>query len=165
MRDELLADRPAESTTLVAHTAGQHAGSRKRLHVMRSIAHSVGSRYTRVRDLPIRTLFLITLGAYIALTAAVVFGSPLDIIDRVAAASDLAKRFPDATPWVLHYVMLGQRGPSSHVAFVYLVYRAVRQRSWQPRVFLFRDGTGAIRGSRRDAKGDLRPGQQPRRSV
>jgi membrane-associated phospholipid phosphatase len=85
-----------------------------------------------VRELPLRTLFLIVLGAYIALTAAVVFGSPLDIIDRVAAASDLAKHFPDATPWVLHYVMLGQRGPSSHVAFVYLVYRALRQRSWRP---------------------------------
>jgi len=92
----------------------------------------VRGTYTRMRDLPIRKLFLITLGAYIALTAAVVFGSPLDIIDRVAAASDLAKRFPDATPWVLHYVMLGQRGPSSHVAFAYLVYRAVRQRSWRP---------------------------------
>jgi membrane-associated phospholipid phosphatase len=63
-----------------------------------------------------------------------VFGSPLDIIDRAAAASDLAHRFPHATPWVLKYVMLGQRGPSSHVAFVYLVYRAVRLRSWRPLV-------------------------------
>ena len=72
------------------------------------------------------------LGAYMALTAAVVFGSPLDIIDRAAAASDLAKHFPHATPWVLNYVKLGQRGPSSHVAFVYLAYRAIRQRSWRP---------------------------------
>jgi membrane-associated phospholipid phosphatase len=35
---------------------------------------------------------------------------------------------------VLKYVMLGQRGPSSHVAFVYLVYRAIRLRSWRPLV-------------------------------
>jgi membrane-associated phospholipid phosphatase len=76
------------------------------------------------------------LAAYVALTAAVVFGSPLDVIDRVAAMSDLAHRFPHAAPWVLRYVMLGQRGPSSHVAFVYLVWRAVRQRSWRPLVLL-----------------------------
>jgi membrane-associated phospholipid phosphatase len=76
------------------------------------------------------------IAVYIALTAAVVFGSPLDVIDRVAAMSDLAHRFPHAAPWVLHYVMLGQRGPSSHVAFVYLVWRAIRQRSWRPLVLL-----------------------------
>ncbi len=129
MRSELLADRPTEYDDLAAtaRVSGTSSGSR----VARGL-RSVGAAYTRVRELPIRKLFLITLGAYIALTAAVVFGSPLDIIDRVAAASDLAKRFPDATPWVLHYVMLGQRGPSSHVAFVYLVYRAIRQRSWRP---------------------------------
>jgi len=99
-----------------------------------SLKHSLGSTYMRVRQLPLRTLFLIVLGAYVLLTAAVVFGSPLDIIDRTAAASDLAHHFPRATPWVLRYVMLGQRGPSSHVAFVYLVYRAARQRSWRPLV-------------------------------
>jgi PAP2 superfamily len=129
MRSELLADRPTEYQDLATTKQLRVTSPRSRaVRIMRSI----GDTYKRVRDLPIRTLFLITLGAYIALTAAVVFGSPLDIIDRVAAASDLAKRFPHAAPWVLHYVMLGQRGPSSHVAFVYLVYRAVRQRSWRP---------------------------------
>lgn len=97
-----------------------------------TFARSLRSTYTRVRQLPTRTKFLIVLGAYVLLTAAVVFGSPLDIIDRAAAASDLAHHFPRATPWVLRYVMLGQRGPSSHVAFVYLVYLAIRQRSWRP---------------------------------
>jgi len=76
------------------------------------------------------------LAAYVALTAAVVIGSPLDVIDRAAAMSDLAHRFPDAAPWVLKYVVLGQRGPSSHVAFVYLAWRAIRQRSWRPLVLL-----------------------------
>jgi PAP2 superfamily len=83
-----------------------------------------------------RTTFVIVLAAYVALTAAVVLGSPLDVIDRAAAMSDLAHRFPHAAPWVLRYVMLGQRGPSSHVAFVYLVWRAIRQRSWRPLVLL-----------------------------
>ena len=83
-----------------------------------------------------RTTFLALLAAYVALTAAVVVGSPLDVIDRAAAMSDLAHRFPNAAPWVLHYVVLGQRGPSSHVAFVYLTWRAIRQRSWRPLVLL-----------------------------
>src|SRR5665213_687425 len=129
MRDEPVADRPTENQDSAATSPVRvTTPSSPVVRVGRSIA----STYKRVRDLPIRTLVLITLGVYIALTAAVVFGSPLDIIDRVAAASHLAKRFPEATPWVLHYVMLGQRGPSSHVAFVYLVYRAARQRSWRP---------------------------------
>ena len=160
MRDELLADRPTEyqdlattnqvhittsstqsalvghssstHTPLVAHMPSAHTGWRASVPATRSIARSLASTYTRARQLPLRTLFLILLGAYMALTAAVVFGSPLDAIDRAAAMSDLAHRYPHATPWLLHYVMLGQRGPSSHVAFVYLVYRALRQRSWRP---------------------------------
>ena len=157
MRDELVADRPTENpdsaavTQVHVTTSGSHA---------KRAARSIASTYKRVRDLPIRTLFLITLGAYIALTAAVVFGSPLDIIDRVAAASDLAKRFPHATPWVLHYVMLGQRGPSSHVAFVYLVYRAVRQRSWRPLALFITSLTmlNLTVGSVKLATGRLGPG-------
>jgi membrane-associated phospholipid phosphatase len=147
MRDELLADRPTDNqlrntlfttsgapTTVVAHASSTHAApaSVPSSAVARSVVRKLSLTYTRVRQLPVRTKFLIVLGAYILLTAAVVFGSPLDIIDRVAAASDLAKRFPHATPWVLNYVMLGQRGPSSHVAFVYLLWRAARQRSWRP---------------------------------
>jgi len=140
MRDELLADRPIDNPTIAtaptlssAYATAPSTQIPSTQHVT-SIARTAMATYTRARQLPIRTVFLIVLGAYIALTAAVVFGSPLDIIDRVAAASDLAHRFPHATPWLLKYVMLGQRGPSSHVAFVYLVYRALRQRSWRPLV-------------------------------
>jgi len=152
MRDELLADRPTETqvgtTTSIAHTAGVAHRSNARTVPVASVpparmspiagvtelAGIVSATSTRLRHLPMRRLFLIVLGAYVVLTAAVVFGSPLDVIDRAAAMSDLAHRFPHATPWVLRYVMLGQRGPSSHVAFVYLVYRALRQRSWRPLV-------------------------------
>jgi membrane-associated phospholipid phosphatase len=141
MRSELLVDRPTENevptvevqrTQVRALDYNTPATRTLPTTSRASLTHVWATTYLRVRQLPIRTLFLITLGAYIALTAAVVFGSPLDIIDRVAAASDLAKHFPHATPWVLRYVMLGQRGPSSHVAFGYLVYRGLRQRSWRP---------------------------------
>jgi membrane-associated phospholipid phosphatase len=115
MHDQLVADRPTEEP---------EDRSAKNLE-------SSPSRWPSTR-----TTFIAVLGAYIALTAAVVLGSPLDVIDRAAAMSDLAHRFPDAAPWVLHYVVLGQRGPSSHVAFVYLAWRAVRQRSWRPLVLL-----------------------------
>jgi len=143
MRDELLADWPTESKVqnvevqrsqvqaLDYNTPAAHpllTTSRE------SLTRVLSPMYARVRQLPARTLFLIVLGAYIVLTAAVVFGSPLDVIDRAAAMSDLAHHYPHATPWVLHYVMLGQRGPSSHVAFVYLAWRAIRQRSWRPLV-------------------------------
>jgi PAP2 superfamily len=131
MRNELLADRPSEIQVRTVVVERIHLTSMKH---RTSIAHRLSATYIRVRQLSTRRLLLIMLGAYIALTAAVVFGSPLDIIDRAAAASDLAHRFPHATPWLLHYVMLGQRGPSSHVAFAYLLYRAARQRSWRPLV-------------------------------
>jgi membrane-associated phospholipid phosphatase len=151
MRDELLADRPTENqlgstlfttssahTTLVAHASSTHTAPVASIPVAQSVVRSLSATcrrtYARVHQLPVRTKFLIVLGAYVLLTAAVVFGSPLDVIDRAAAMSDLAHRFPHATPWVLHYVMLGQRGPSSHVAFVYLLWRAARQRSWRPLV-------------------------------
>jgi PAP2 superfamily protein len=140
MRNEVLADRPTDNQVQTVEAqrkqvrALDYSTPTNRTTSRASLTHVWSATYTRVRELPIRTLFLIVLGAYVALTAAVVFGSPLDVIDRIAAASDLAHRFPHAAPWVLRYVMLGQRGPSSHVAFVYLVYRAVRQRSWRPLV-------------------------------
>jgi len=143
MRNELLADWPTEGqvqTVEVQRTQVQALdystpATRTLLTTARApLTHLWSATYKRARELPVRTQFLVTLGAYIVLTGAVVFGSPLDIIDRAAAASDLAKHFPHATPWVLHYVMLGQRGPSSHVAFVYLAWRAIRQRSWRPLV-------------------------------
>jgi membrane-associated phospholipid phosphatase len=115
MPDQLVADRPTQET--------EHRSAKS--------SESPSSRWPSIR-----TTFLVVLAAYVALTAAVVVGSPLDVIDRAAAMSDLAHRFPNAAPWVLKYVVLGQRGPSSHVAFVYLAWRAIRQRSWRPLVLL-----------------------------
>ena len=157
MRNELLVDRPTQNHDTsgtssaciapVARTLRTYLAPLTYLPVVRvtpvhatprrptaQLAHMVSNAYARARQSSVRTVLLVTLGAYVVLTAAVVFGSPLDIIDRAAAMADLAHRFPNATPWLLHYVVLGQRGPSSHVAFVYLLWRAARQRSWRPLV-------------------------------
>lgn len=145
MRDELLADRLTENrqytTTnhgypVVARTATLHPPQPASLSIARPTTRGVTSTYRRIPRLPVRTLFFILLGAYVLLTAAVVLGSPLDALDRAAALSNFAHRYPNAAHWLLRYVIVGQRGPSSHVAFVYLAYRALRQRSWRPLVLL-----------------------------
>jgi membrane-associated phospholipid phosphatase len=81
-------------------------------------------------------IFVSVLAVYAALTVAVVVGSPLDALDHAAAAMKLSHRFPKVTPWVFNYVIVGQRGPSSVVASVYLAWRAWRMRSWRPLVML-----------------------------
>src|SRR5450432_3558104 len=118
MRDELLADQPTETpasstlfttssapTTLVAHSSTARTAPAPApvtsVTVARSVVRNLSATYARARQLPMRRLFLIVLGAYMVLTAAVVFGSPLDVIDRAAAMSNLAHRFPHAPRWVL----------------------------------------------------------------
>ena len=138
MRDQLVARRPTEETE--DRSATSPAQPLEQSHE-RDVESSDGASSERSskqssRWPSTRTTFIVVLAAYVVLTAAVVLGSPLDVIDRAAAMSDLARRFPDAAPWVLKYVVLGQRGPSSHVAFVYLAWRAIRQRSWRPLVLL-----------------------------
>jgi membrane-associated phospholipid phosphatase len=81
-------------------------------------------------------IFVAVVTAYLALTVAVVVGSPLDALDHAAAAMGLTHRFPKVTPWVFNYVIVGQRGPSSLVAGSYLAWRAWRLRSWRPLVML-----------------------------
>ena len=146
MRDGLLADRPTEGRHSV--TKGHERGAR---------FHQRAYRY--VRALPVRTLVLIMVGAYAVLTAAVVLGSPFDAIDHAAAAANFDHRYPTASRWLLHYVIVGQRGPSSHVAFVYLAYRALRQRSWRPLILFVTALTmlNVIVGSVKLATGRLGP--------
>src|SRR5450631_590982 len=84
----------------------------------------------------VRVISVFVLAAYAALTVAVVVGSPLDALDHAAAAMGLTHRFPKVTPWVFDYVIVGQRGPSSVVAAIYLGWRAWRLRSWRPLVML-----------------------------
>ena len=83
-----------------------------------------------------RVILVSVLAAYAALILAVVVGSPLDALDHAAATMRLSDRFPKVTPWVFGYVIVGQRGPSSVVAALYLGWRAWRLRSWRPLVML-----------------------------
>ena len=100
MREDLLAERPAEGV----HATARGDERRARIHER---------AYRWVSALPIRTLVLIMLGAYAVLTAAVVLGSPFDAIDHAAAAANFAHHYPTASRWLLQYVIVGQRGPSS----------------------------------------------------
>ena len=145
MRDQLVAGPPTGDTEDTAATRPLRGRKHGRKHSpdpspARAVDSAEAGREKKTerssRWPSARTTFIAVLAAYVVLTAAVVLGSPLDVIDRAAAMSDLARRFPDAAPWVLKYVVLGQRGPSSHVAFVYLAWRAIRQRSWRPLVLL-----------------------------
>jgi membrane-associated phospholipid phosphatase len=131
-----VADRPTERPPHDPRATSPASSASSATRANTASRASTALSNTASRWPSVRATFVIVLAAYVVLTAAVVLGSPLDVIDRAAAMSDLAHRFPHAAPWVLRYVMLGQRGPSSHVAFVYLVWRAIRQRSWRPLVLL-----------------------------
>src|SRR5665213_3382470 len=115
MHNELLTGRQTENRQLAATSPTHPVVARKptarsprhaNVPIQRSNAGSVASTYRRVRQRPVRTLFLVLLAAYVALTAAVVFGSPLDAIDRAVALSDFAHRYPDAARWLLRYCLL-----------------------------------------------------------
>ncbi len=73
---------------------------------------------------------------YLALTVAVVTGSPLDIVDRAVARMDFVRHLPDLHPWVATYVIAGQRAPSAAVAAAWLAWRSWRTRSLRPVVVL-----------------------------
>ena len=74
-------------------------------------------------------VLLIVCGVFVALTMAVVLGSPLDTVDRDALHWQLAQRWPALRPWVLAYVMIGQRGPATLLALPWIAWRSWRSRS------------------------------------
>jgi undecaprenyl-diphosphatase len=77
-------------------------------------------------------VFAVTLAVYVTLTIAVVVGSPLDRLDQSIAQLDLHARWPGWNRFVLDYVMLGQRAPSTLVALPWILWQARRQRSLRP---------------------------------
>ncbi|MBX6371566.1 MAG: phosphatase PAP2 family protein [Acidothermus sp.] len=81
-------------------------------------------------------VFGAVLVAYAILTVAVVVGSPLDSLDHRAATMDLARHWPDAKPWVLRYVTLGQRAPSALAAGLIVAFLSWRRRTPRPLVML-----------------------------
>lgn len=84
--------------------------------------------------MPPRALFVVTLAAYAALTVAVMTGSPLDRLDRLVRASHLVGGGSGWRLAVHEYVLLGQRGPSTAVASVWILWLCHRRRSVEPAV-------------------------------
>ena len=81
-------------------------------------------------------VLLIVCGVFVALTAAVVLGSPLDTVDRDALHWQLAQRWPALQPWVLAYVVIGQRGPSTLATLPWILWMSWRSRSPRPLIRL-----------------------------
>ncbi len=73
---------------------------------------------------------------FVGLTVAVVLGSPLDTVDRDALHWQLAQRWPGLQPWILTYVVIGQRGPSTLAALPWLLWISWRFRSPRPLIRL-----------------------------
>jgi membrane-associated phospholipid phosphatase len=81
------------------------------------------------------------LALYLALTVAVVVGSPLDALDRSVRVMPLDRQAPGWHHFVLDYVMLGQRGPSTAVAIVWIAWLCHSRRTLDP---LIRFGTALL---------------------
>lgn len=86
------------------------------------------------RTLPSRrgVLFTALLALYVALTIAVLVGSPLDGLDRWVRTLTVQRRSPGWRRFVLDYVMLGQRGPSTAVAMLWIAWLCHARRTLDP---------------------------------
>lgn len=80
--------------------------------------------------------FLGILILYVLLTLGVIYRSPILAVDRDVLGLDLRGRWPGAFTWIDHYVMLGQRAPSTALALPWIAWRAWRARSPRPLVML-----------------------------
>ncbi|MGH8961141.1 MAG: phosphatase PAP2 family protein [Jatrophihabitantaceae bacterium] len=81
-------------------------------------------------------VFALTIAVYVALTIAVIAGSPLDSLDQKVAVLDLHDRYPGWNRFVLDYVMFGQRGPSTFLALPWFVWVCYRRRTVAPLIRL-----------------------------
>lgn len=74
----------------------------------------------------------VLLGAYAALTVAVVVGSPLDELDSAVARWHLFQHSGDIRYAISLLVLTGQRVPAALAVGGYVAWRAWQQRDWQP---------------------------------
>ena len=81
---------------------------------------------------PRRVLVVALLVAYIALTVAVIVGSPLDSLDSAVAKWHLFQHSFDVRYGISLVVLTGQRAPAAVAVGCYVAWRAWQQRSWQP---------------------------------
>lgn len=77
-------------------------------------------------------VFAVLLALYVALTVAVLVGSPLDQIDRWGRTVPLDRHQPGLRRFVLDYVMLGQRAPSAAAVGLWVLWLCRRRRSLDP---------------------------------
>jgi membrane-associated phospholipid phosphatase len=94
-----------------------------------------------VSRLPIRLswrgiLTILVVAAYIALTLAVIFRSPLLSLDTDLFKLDLRHSHPALRPWVKGTLLLGQRGPATLAFLPVFIWMAWRRRTSEPLVAL-----------------------------
>jgi membrane-associated phospholipid phosphatase len=80
--------------------------------------------------------FLALLVFYVLLTLGIIYRSPVLTLDSWFYDLRLRQHSPGAYGTIDHYVMLGQRAPSTAVALPWIVWRAWRARSARPLVML-----------------------------
>ena len=73
---------------------------------------------------------------YVAVTVAVVTGSPLVRLDWAIAGIKPARHVPQLLPFLSRWVVLGQRGPALLLAGAWLAVRFCRTRDWRPMLLL-----------------------------
>jgi membrane-associated phospholipid phosphatase len=86
-------------------------------------------------------VFALTLAVYAALTIMIITGSPIDTLDEKIVALHLHARWPGINRFMLDYVMLGQRAPSTLLALPWFVWLCHRHRTFTP---LIRLATGLL---------------------
>lgn len=87
--------------------------------------------------MPWRTYaFLAVLALYVLLTLGIIYRTPVLTLDTAFYNLRLRQRWPGVYSAVDHYVMLGQRAPSTAVALPWIAWRAWRARSSRPIVMV-----------------------------
>jgi membrane-associated phospholipid phosphatase len=74
--------------------------------------------------------------AYVLLTLAVIFPSPVLTLDTALMNLHLRHHHPAWKPWIYYYVMFGQRGPATLLFLPCFLWTAWRRRSTTPLVLL-----------------------------
>jgi membrane-associated phospholipid phosphatase len=81
-------------------------------------------------------VFAAVLAVYALMTALIVVGSPLNTLDANIAGLHLHQRWPGINRFMLDYVMLGQRAPSTLLALPWFLWICHRHRSLTPLIRL-----------------------------
>jgi membrane-associated phospholipid phosphatase len=80
--------------------------------------------------------FVALLIAYVLLTLAILFPSPVLTFDTALMNLHLRAHHRSWKPWIFYYVMFGQRGPATLLFLPYFLWAAWRRRSTTPLVLL-----------------------------